>query len=90
MAGEPTFFSEGHESRREDTLWKIEQKILGALNDGAGGVGSMLTGPWADPNGNITPNNVNRAALYQMDDPAVVSQWRWSVDDQVWYENIGP
>ena len=30
----PTFFSEGHQSRLQDTLWKIDQKILGALNDG--------------------------------------------------------
>lgn len=36
---EPTFFSEGNEPRRPDTLWKIDQKILGAIRDGAGGGG---------------------------------------------------
>lgn len=36
---QPNFFSEGSSPRRPDTLWKIEQKILGALADGAGGGG---------------------------------------------------
>lgn len=54
MAGSPTFFSEGHDSRRADTLWKIEQKILGALNDGAGG-GTSSSGI-GSPEGVVTAN----------------------------------
>jgi len=36
---EPTFLGDGHTARRSDALWAIEQKILGALNDGGGGGG---------------------------------------------------
>lgn len=54
MAGSPTFFSEGHEPRRADTLWKIEQKILGALNDGAGGGGGSGQSGAGSPEGVVT------------------------------------
>lgn len=36
----PTFLSDGHTPRRDDTKWAIEQKILGALVDGGGGGGA--------------------------------------------------
>jgi len=35
----PTFLGDGNTPRRSDALWAIEQKILGALADGAGGGG---------------------------------------------------
>lgn len=35
----PIFLGDGHTPRRSDALWAIEQKILGALEDGAGGGG---------------------------------------------------
>lgn len=35
----PVFLGDGHTPRRSDALWAIEQKILGALEDGAGGGG---------------------------------------------------
>lgn len=38
MAGSPGFFGEGHTPRVNDTLWRIEQKVLGALIDVGGGV----------------------------------------------------
>lgn len=40
---EPEFFGEGSQPRRPDTLWKIDQKILGAIRDG-GGAGSGGSG----------------------------------------------
>lgn len=36
---QPDFLGDGHTPRRSDALWAIEQKILGALLDGAGGGG---------------------------------------------------
>lgn len=33
----PTFLGDGHTPRRSDAQWAIQQKILGALVDGAGG-----------------------------------------------------
>ena len=35
----PTFFTEGSTPRPKDALWRIEQKILGALIDGGGSGG---------------------------------------------------
>lgn len=55
---QPNFFSEGSSPRRPDTLWKIEQKILGALNDGAaaaGGGGAIAPGG-VDPEGVVVGN----------------------------------
>lgn len=52
---QPNFFSEGSAPRRSDTQWKIEQKILGALADGAaGGGGSGGTVGVVDPEGAVT------------------------------------
>lgn len=51
----PTFLGDGHTPRRSDALWAIEQKILGALVDGAGsgGGGSGLSGA-GSPEGSVT------------------------------------
>ena len=52
---QPTFFGEGHESRLQDTIWKIDQKILGALNSGSGGAGGSGTFAGAgSPEGSLT------------------------------------
>ncbi len=40
MADAPTFFSDGHTPKRTDPKWRIEQKILGALQAGDGGSGA--------------------------------------------------
>lgn len=57
---------------------------------GTGGVGEILTGAFTDPNGNVTPTTTTGAALYYQDSASAVNQWRWSVADQVWYQNMGP
>lgn len=60
---EPTFFSEGNAPRQTDALWKIEQKILGAIRDGGGGGGGggapNLSGI-GSPVGVVTPTAVNQ------------------------------
>lgn len=54
---QPNFFSEGSAPRRPDTLWKIEQKILGALNDSAAVSGSGNLAPGVvDPEGVVSGN----------------------------------
>lgn len=50
----PTFLSDGHTPRRTDTLWTIEQKILGALEDGAGGGGGTGLSGSGSPEGVVT------------------------------------
>ena len=39
---QPDFLGDGSTPRRSDALWAIEQKILGALIDGAGGGGGPV------------------------------------------------
>lgn len=36
---DPTFLSGGHTANPRDTIWLVEQRILGALNDGGGADG---------------------------------------------------
>lgn len=54
----PTFLGDGHDPRRSDALWAIEQKILGALIDGAGGGGGGAAGfsGSGSPEGVVTAN----------------------------------
>lgn len=54
----PNFLSGGHTPNRLDTLWTIEQRILGALVDGAGGGGADLYGV-VDPEGSVTGSRGN-------------------------------
>lgn len=49
----PTFLSRGHTPTRTDSTWYIEQRILGALVDGAGGGGGNETGS-GSPEGVVT------------------------------------
>lgn len=50
--------------------------------------GSVITGAFADPNGNVTPADPTLAAWYYQDGEVLV-WWQWSVDDQVWYQGSG-
>lgn len=53
----PTFLGDGNTPRRSDAQWAIQQKILGALVDGAGGSGGSgnLSGT-GSPEGSVTAN----------------------------------
>jgi hypothetical protein len=55
-----------------------------------GAAGAMLTGPDADPNGHVVPNNPDGAAFYYQD-PAtdLYSLWKWDIDNQVWVQMSG-
>lgn len=53
---QPTFFGDGSTPRRSDPQWVILQKILGALNDGAGGGGGTGLSGAASPEGSVTAN----------------------------------
>lgn len=56
MAGNPTFLGDGHDPRRSDALWAIEQKILGAIMDSSSvvvGGGASLIGV-GSPEGAVT------------------------------------
>lgn len=80
---QPNFFSEGSAPRRSDTQWKIEQKILGALNDGAAGGGGagQIVAYTSDP-----PANPADTALPAMayDPTGALSTKGWDVGSQTW------
>ncbi len=65
-------------------------QLLCDINAGSSAAASaVVTGAFANPNGNVTPTSLTSAALYYEDSPTP-NQWYWSVDDQVWYQNFGP
>ena len=56
----PIFFARGHTPTVTDTKWFIEQRILGALVDGAGGGGGTANMSGAgSPVGVVTPTAAN-------------------------------
>lgn len=88
MAGSPTFLSDGHTPRVTDPLWAIEQKILGALVDGAGGgggsgSGAVLEGA-VDPV--AAPADPTMAALYT--NTATGTVWIWHTGTLVWQQIV--
>lgn len=72
----PSFFQEGHEARRTDTLWKATEKILGALNDGAGGSGVYVG---RDP---LPPDDPTKGAISYPAGGGTLTQW--DVASQTW------
>lgn len=50
--------------------------------------GSVITGAFADPNGNVTPSDTTLGAWYYQDGQTLV-WWQWSVAAQVWYQGSG-
>lgn len=52
------------------------------------GEGAVLTGAFADPNGNVTPSDTTTGAWYYQDGETLV-WWQWSVAAQVWYQGSG-
>lgn len=84
---QPEFLGDGHTPRRSDGLWAIEQKILGALLDGAGGGGSgsscLLCGA-ADP---VAAPSCTCALYYNV---TTGSFWYWDNTGAAWVMLIGP
>lgn len=54
----------------------------------SGSGGAVITGSFADPNGNVTPAMPTNGAWYYKDGQTLV-WWQWSVNDQVWYQGSG-
>lgn len=80
---QPNFFSEGSAPRREDTQWKIEQKILGALDDAAtSGFGAgQIVAYTVDPPAN--PADTSKPAI-AYDPTGALSTKGWNVGTQSW------
>jgi hypothetical protein len=50
--------------------------------------GSVITGAFADPNGNVTPSDPSLAAWYYQEG-AVPNWWSWNVTSQAWNQQAG-
>lgn len=46
----------------------------------------VITGIFANPNGNLMPANPTIANIYYLDDPVIVNVWLWSVIRQNWFQ----
>lgn len=88
MPASPVFFGEGHTPRVKDTRWRILQKILGALVDGAafppiGGTQQVFYGAGA-PVG-LQPGQVAIVgAVYYDTNPGGITYF-WNVGTAGWY-----
>lgn len=70
----PTFFGDGHTPAVKDTEWRINQKILGALVDDAGGGGFPLLTGIGSPQGVVVA--------------AGAGQRYWDTDGGAFYTNV--
>lgn len=59
-----------------------------AVAVGGSGGSNDVTGAFANPNGNVTPPDPAKTSFYSQDSSAVNNLWRWSVNDQQWYQFV--
>lgn len=52
------------------------------------GEGAVLTGAFADPNGNVTPTDPTKAAWYYQEG-GTPNWWQWNVTSQLWNQVAG-
>lgn len=62
-----------------------------ALQTGGSGSGSIqvIADSFADPNGNVTPDDPSMGAVYCQDGADLTVFWRWDVTAQVWRQLLG-
>lgn len=82
----PSFLTGGHTPNRNDTMWFIEQRILGAIIDNAVGGGGAGVGQVYYYTGNapaFNPADTAGAAIAYSRDNSNVT-YTWNVDTQAW------
>ncbi len=57
-------------------------------SSGGGGGGAVITGAFANPNGNVTPADPTKAAWYYQEG-ATPNWWQWNVTNQNWDQGAG-
>lgn len=74
-----------------DTQRMLEIRILNATVAGGGGTGGAYTGAFADPNGNVTPDDTDSGAwYYQTPSTDPFNVWYWDVATQAWIQFSSP
>lgn len=73
-------------------LLALAVQALMTLSDSAVGAnGSVYTGPYDNPNGNVTPLDTAHGAIYyQHPSITLYNQWDWDVPTQAWIQVIAP
>lgn len=78
--------------KTSDTERQLLVKILLSTNaaggGGGGGSGQTMAGAFANPNGNVTPTDQTKGAIYTQNGAANNNVWRWDTTDLVWYQSI--
>jgi hypothetical protein len=65
----------------------LELGLLLRIVAAGGGSTQVITDSFADPNGNVTPDDPTAGALYY-EDSDTLQLWRWSVIQQLWIATI--
>jgi hypothetical protein len=81
-----TFFPEGDVAQSTDPPIRSLIKIVDLLQGGGGGgggSGSTISGAFANPNGNVTPADPTKGALYYQAGGSG-TLWEWQVGSQTW------
>lgn len=66
----------------------INVTTINGVAPGAG-ITQLYTGAFADPNGNVTPDNLTIANSYYEDIVPPLNVWYWSVANQNWNQHSG-
>lgn len=69
-------------------LVTLPDEKAGIGTGGSPGSGQIVYGAFDDPNGNVTPPNTSKAAIYYKDQSNPVIVYIWSESGQVWIPAI--
>lgn len=58
------------------------------ISGGGSGAIQVLVGAFANPNGNSTPDDPSKGAIYYQEG-SVANVWRWSISGVAWIQTIG-
>lgn len=61
---------------------------VGVTGGGGSGGSNDKTGAFADPNGNVTPDDPTNPAFYYQESNSANNVWRWSVGGQAWFQFV--
>lgn len=72
----------------------IRNYLLCQINEGGGAGGGAIqlySTTDADPTGIVTPADPTKAATFYQD-PSITlyNEWKWSIEEQAWYQTIAP
>jgi hypothetical protein len=80
----PSFYPEDNVGLAQDNELRTLHKILGVLNAGGAGNGSVITGHFGGAAPPSSPTPTNKGAIaYDLDPPNAV--WNWDTETLQWF-----